>query len=68
MGITVSEFMARVKDRKDSTISGLSTQADIEVYRCQGDYRTLEWVLGLPDQIEAERELDKQRQNDAEDV
>lgn len=68
MELTVKELMDRVKDRQESVVSGLASQEGNELYRCQGDYRSLNWILGLPEQIEAERELDRQRHDDADDV
>jgi len=60
--------MARVQERKEATIHALASQEGAELHRSQGDFRTLEWILGLPEQIEAERELDRQRHFDADDV
>lgn len=68
MEITVDEIMARVEEQKQAAISGLASQEGSELHRFQGDYRTLEWLIGLPEQIKAEREFDEQRQNDADDV
>lgn len=68
MEVSAEEIMARVKDRMESAVSGLCSCEGNELYRCQGDFRTLNWILGLPDQIEAERELDRQRHDAADDV
>jgi len=69
MEITFEQLTARIKEKKESIVSELASSHDIaDLYRCQGDFRTLEWILGLPDQIEAEQELDRQRLNDADDV
>jgi hypothetical protein len=68
MELTVKQLLERVEEQKAYAISGLTSSEGNDLYRFQGDYRTLEWVLGLPEQIEAEQAFDKQQQNSAEDV
>lgn len=68
MEITWEELVAKIKERKEFIVSGLATCDGNELFRYQGDFRTLEWLLELPERIEAEQEMDRERHFHADNV
>jgi len=54
------DFMRQVEEEKATAVAGLIGQADPNlIFRLQGRVHALEWVLDLPERMDALDEMDR---------